>query len=66
MMTIDNLPGELPRDASEFFGKTLVDNVIPHFLGDDAEGVIERATIVKEGKLTERYSYLQAYFEGRE
>lgn len=66
MMTIDNLPGELPRDASEFFGKTLVDNVIPHFLGDDGEGVIERATIVKNGKLTERYSYLQAYLEGRE
>lgn len=66
MMTIDNLPGELPRDASEFFGKTLVDNVIPHFLGDDEEGVIERATIVKNGKLTNRYSYLADYLEGKE
>jgi saccharopine dehydrogenase (NAD+, L-lysine forming) len=66
MMTIDNLPGELPRDASEFFGQTLIDNVIPHFLGNDEEGVVERATIVKEGLLTERYNYLQAYLDGKE
>jgi alanine dehydrogenase len=66
MMTIDNLPGELPRDASEFFGKTLIDNVIPHFLGEDKEGVIERATIIKEGKLAEHYSYLKAFLEGKE
>jgi len=66
MMTIDNLPGELPRDASEFFGKTLIDNVIPHLVGNDVDGVVERATIVKDGKLTERYSYLQDYLEGKE
>lgn len=66
MMTVDNLPGELPRDASENFGKTLITMVIPHFLGNDEEGVIERATIVKDGKLTERYKYLQAYLEGKE
>ena len=66
MMTVDNLPGELPRDASEDFGKTLITMVIPHFLGNDEEGVIERATIVKDGKLTERYQYLQAYLEGKE
>jgi alanine dehydrogenase len=65
MMTIDNLPGELPRDASEFFGKTLIGNVIPHFLGDDSEGVVKRATIVKEGKLTDHYSYLKDYLEGK-
>lgn len=66
LMTIDNLPGELPRDASEFFGQTLIDNVIPHFLGNDEEGIIERATIVRDGVLSERYAYLQAYLEGRE
>lgn len=65
MMTVDNLPGALPRDASEDFGKTLVEAVIPHFLGNDEEGVVERATIVKEGKLTELYSYLQDYLEGK-
>ncbi len=66
VMSIDNLPGELPRDASEDFGKTLVDKVFPHFLCDDCDGVIERATILKNGKLTEKYSYLKDYLEGRE
>jgi alanine dehydrogenase len=66
MMTVDNLPGELPRDASESFGKTLVEMVIPHFLGNDEDGVVQRATIVKNGKLTDLYSYLQDYLEGKE
>ena len=65
MMTVDNLPGELPRDASEDFGKTLVESVIPHFLGNDEEGVVKRATILKDGKLTELYGYLQEYLDGK-
>ena len=66
VMSIDNLPGELPRDASEDFGKTLVEKVFPHFLCGDCDGVIERATILKDGKLTEKYSYLKNYLEGKE
>ncbi|HOK61690.1 MAG: NAD(P)-dependent oxidoreductase [Tenuifilum sp.] len=66
VMSIDNLPGELPRDASEFFGRLLIDKVLPHLLCDDCEGVIERATILKDGKLTPRYAYLQDYLEGKE
>ncbi len=66
MMTVDNLPGELPRDASTDFGKTLVEKVIPHFLGNDEEGVVMRATIVKNGKLTPRYDYLADYLAGNE
>lgn len=66
MMTVDNLPGALPRDASEDFGKTLIEKVIPHFLGNDEEGVVKRATILKDGKLTELYSYLQDYLNGKE
>lgn len=66
VMSIDNLPGELPRDASEDFGNTLIEKVFPHFLCGDCEGVIERATILKNGKLTERYSYLQEYLDGKE
>lgn len=58
VMAIDNLPGELPRDASLDFSKELLNNIIPHLLGDDNEGVIARATIVKNGELTERYKYL--------
>lgn len=66
VMSVDNLPGELPRDASEFFGAILVDKVFPHLLGGDPEKVIERATILKDGKLTPAYSYLQSYLDGKE
>ena len=60
-MAVDNLPCELPRNASRDFGRQLLDNVLPHLMGDDAAGVIARATIAKGGKLTERYQYLADY-----
>lgn len=66
VMAVDNLPCELPRDASEDFGRELVDNVIPHLLGDDNDGIIKRATIAKNGHLTEDYSYLQDYVSGKD
>jgi len=65
VMSIDNLPGELPRDASECFGRVLIENVFRHFLSNDPEGVIERATILKGGVLTPRYAYLKDYLQGK-
>lgn len=65
VMAVDNLPCELPRDASESFGNELVNNVIPHLLGGDEKGVIQRATITNEGHLTGKYSYLQDYVDGK-
>ncbi|PRY14764.1 alanine dehydrogenase [Pontibacter ummariensis] len=61
VMAVDNLPCELPRNASRDFGRLLIDNVFPHFFNGDKDGVLERGTIAKGGKLTERYSYLQGY-----
>ncbi|MBK7947031.1 MAG: alanine dehydrogenase [Flavobacteriales bacterium] len=61
VMAVDNLPCELPRDASEAFGLDLIERVLPHLIGQDDEGMIERATIVRNGRLTERYSYLSEY-----
>ncbi|UOQ53735.1 NAD(P)-dependent oxidoreductase [Hymenobacter cellulosivorans] len=61
MMAVDNLPCELPRNASRDFGRQLLDTVFPHLLSDDADEVIERATIVRGGQLTERYLYLSDY-----
>ena len=61
VMAVDNLPCELPRNASRDFGRQLLDNVLPHLLGPDAEGVIARATIATGGRLTERYAYLADY-----
>ena len=66
VMAVDNLPGELPRDASKEFGKTLIDKVYPSLLIEDTEGVIERATIVKNGQLTEKFAYLQDFLEGKD
>ncbi|QCR23854.1 NAD(P)-dependent oxidoreductase [Pontibacter sp. SGAir0037] len=61
VMAVDNLPCELPRNASRDFGRQLIDVVLPHLFNGDAEGVLERGTIAKEGKLTERYAYLKNY-----
>ncbi|KAA1246054.1 NAD(P)-dependent oxidoreductase [Aquimarina sp. RZ0] len=65
-MAVDNLPCELPKDASEGFGAMFLEHVIPAFFNDDADGVLERARMTKNGKLTARYAYLQAYVDGKE
>jgi alanine dehydrogenase len=60
IMAVGNLPNELPRDASRFFGEQL----IKYVLDDIRKGgspTIERATILKDGKLTEAFSYLEDY-----
>jgi hypothetical protein len=64
-MSVDNLPCELPRDASAAFGNDLIERVLPHLAGDDQEGMIDRATIAANGQLTERFTYLSDYAEGR-
>ncbi|MBC8767046.1 alanine dehydrogenase [Arenibacter sp. BSSL-BM3] len=64
VMAVDNLPCELPRDASVGFGDAFVKNVIPAFFNGDKDGVLERARMTKNGKLTKRYSYLQGYVDG--
>ena len=65
VMGVDNLPCELPRNASDDFGKDLLKNVVPAFFDSDKDGVLERATIAKEGKLTPKYAYLQDYVDGK-
>ena len=61
IMAVDNLPCELPRDASDDFGKDLTERVLPHIIGEDPNTIIERASICKDGKLTEAYAYLSDY-----
>ena len=66
VMAVDNLPCELPKDASEGFGALFLEHVIPAFFNNDKDGVLARAKMTENGKLTERYQYLQAYLEGKE
>ena len=66
VMAVDNLPCELPADASVGFGESFIEHVIPAFFDNDAEGILERARMTRNGKLTERYSYLQDYVDGKD
>lgn len=61
VQAVDNLPCELPKDASEDFGRNLIDKVLPALLNTDPDAIIERAMITKEGELTANYSYLNDY-----
>jgi alanine dehydrogenase len=63
VMAVDNLPCELPRDASVDFGHALIEKVLPHFFNDDEEDVLARATETEGGSLTERYAYLQDFVD---
>lgn len=67
VMAVDNLPCELPLDASEDFGNELIKEVLPHLFGDDADKIIARASETSlEGGLTEYFSYLEGYLAGTE
>jgi saccharopine dehydrogenase (NAD+, L-lysine forming) len=66
MMTIDNLPNELPRDASEYFGEQFIINILPELqaiLRGEPSKIIERAMIAKDGRLTNKYRYLEDYVQ---
>ncbi len=64
VMAIENLPGELPRDASSYFGDMLIKNVLPELLSGHYSELIERATIARSGDLTLGYKYLEDYVKG--
>jgi alanine dehydrogenase len=63
IMAVGNLPNELPRDASRYFGEQLIKYVLDDLVKGGSP-VIERATMTKDGKLTEHYKYLQDYADG--
>ena len=65
VMSVDNLPCELPKDASEGFGEMFMEHVIPAFFNNDKDGILERAKITENGKLTPRFAYLQDYVDGK-
>jgi hypothetical protein len=64
VMSVDNLPCELPKDASEGFGEMFMKHVIPAFFNGDKDGILARAKITEKGKLTPRFAYLQDYVDG--
>jgi alanine dehydrogenase len=60
VMAVGNLPNELPRDASRYFGEQLIKHVLPDLLGNGSS-MLDRATILREGKLTSPFDYLRDY-----
>lgn len=65
VMAVDNLPCELPKDASEGFGEMFLEHVIPAFYNNDQDGILARAALCKNGKLTDKFAYLQEYVDGK-
>jgi saccharopine dehydrogenase (NAD+, L-lysine forming) len=63
-MAVDNLPCEIPRNASEEFGRDLIDRILKPLLGSDTEGIIRRGTVAANGYLTESFLYLSDYVKG--
>lgn len=62
VMSIDNLPNELPRDASVAFGEKFISGVLPDLLAGNTPKM-ERATIARKGALMPAFSYLEDYIK---
>jgi len=64
VMSVDNLPGELPRDASRDFGIQLKEKVLHDLFSGEESKMIKRATITSNGLLPQNFSYLEDYLNG--
>ncbi len=64
IMAVGNLPNELPRDASRYFGEQLIKHVLEDLVGNGS-AIIDRATMAKDGDLTPGYEYLRDYAGGK-
>ncbi|MFL5788342.1 MAG: NAD(P)-dependent oxidoreductase [Flavisolibacter sp.] len=60
VIAVSNLPNELPRDASKYFGEQLIKYILPDLINGNSP-TIQNATIVKDGQLTPKFSYLHDY-----
>jgi hypothetical protein len=60
VMAVGNLPNELPRDASRYFGEQLIKFILDDLLTGNSK-IIEEATIIQHGKLTDNFMYMKNY-----
>lgn len=63
VMSIDNLPSELPRDASSAFGDVFIETILPEF-DKPSSDILRRASITVNGELGPEFGYLKSYAEG--
>jgi saccharopine dehydrogenase (NAD+, L-lysine-forming) len=64
VMAVGNLPNELPRDASKYFGEQLIKYILTDLIKGES-AVIYGATIATKSRLTPKFEYLQDYAEGK-
>ena len=64
IMSIDNLPNELPRDASQAFGEMFIEHVLEGLISTPQSDMIARATICEGGQLGKDFGYLERFVEG--
>ena len=60
VMAVDNLPSELPKEASEEFGSSVVSEILPYLIHKD-DGRINRATTASNGKFCSKFTYLNDF-----
>ncbi len=60
VMAVGNLPNELPRDASRYFGEQLIKFILDDVIKGGSK-VIANATIVKDGNIAAPYNYMREY-----
>lgn len=61
IMAVGNLPNELPRDASQYFGEQLIKYVLEDIVKGGRSALLDRATVVRNGTITALYDYMKAY-----
>ena len=63
MMTIDNLPNELPRDASTAFGEMFIEHVMPELIAGGGP-MLDKGSVTRDGDLGKHFEYLRNYLKG--
>lgn len=61
VMAVDNLPCELPEYSSTEFGKQFSEKILPMLTNNFNDPVLEKACVLKHGKITTRYQYLESF-----
>lgn len=60
VMAVGNLPNELPRDASRYFGEQIIKYLLEDLI-KKSSSIIDNATITIDGKLTKDFEYMREY-----
>lgn len=61
VMAVDTLPNALPTDTSKAFGEQLIESIIPELFKSSESAILKNATILKQGKITDKFAYLKSF-----